>query len=290
MPHSVVPARAGESGLTALLRIRKIAPDCAVCAHGHCGRPDRVRRMKTLQAPVPTRIADDGIATAFLSFVADESFPCVGAKAALARDAIETHAFERLGNRANDAPLLDALAAFARRIDIIPEQDTTVHSFVALFDGPTDMDERRFEAMLWSQLQRLHDLDAHRGTRWAEGIARGPDDPRFSLSLAGHPFFVIGLHPGASIRRRWCSTRTASSIACVRTVPTRRCRRRRGSVTWRCRDRSTRTWPISAARRKRASTAVARLKRTGAVLSMRGNRDEQRAGGRTHSAVFGPRG
>ena len=154
--------------------------------------------MKTLQAPVPTRIADDGIATAFLSVVADESFPCVGAKAALARDAIETHAFERLGNRANDAPLLDALAAFARRIDIIPEQDTTVHSFVALFDGPTDMDERRFEAMLWSQLQRLHDLDAHRGTRWAEGIARGPDDPRFSLSLAGHPFFVIGLHPGAS--------------------------------------------------------------------------------------------
>ncbi len=49
-----------------------------------------------------------------------------------------------------------------------------------------------------SQLQGLHDLDLRRGSRWASDVGRGPNDPRFSLSLAGHPFFVIGLHPGAS--------------------------------------------------------------------------------------------
>lgn len=122
----------------------------------------------------------------------------MGAKAALARDAIEPHVFGRLGNRANDGPLLEVLTRFARRIDEAGEEDTTVRSLVALFDGPADTDERRFEAMLWSQLQHLHDLDVRRGTPWAPDVSRDPDDPRFSLSLAGHPFFVIGLHAGAS--------------------------------------------------------------------------------------------
>jgi FPC/CPF motif-containing protein YcgG len=153
--------------------------------------------MKTssLQSPAGP---GDVLSQRFLGKIADQDFPCVGSKAALARDAIETFELQRLGSRANDGPLLDALAAFASRIEAMPDTDTTVHSFVALFDGPFDADERRFEAMLWSQLQRLHDLDARRGTPWARDVSRDPDDPRFSLSLAGHPFFVIGLHPGAS--------------------------------------------------------------------------------------------
>lgn len=142
----------------------------------------------------------------FLAFVDAPEFPCVGSKAALAKGAIRPHAFGRLGDRANDAPLLDALAEFSGVIDGAPEDDRTVHSFVAVFDGPNDTDEQRFEALLWSQLQRLHDLDARRGTPWAEDVSRNPDDPHFSLSLAGHPFFVIGLHPGASrIARRFSS-------------------------------------------------------------------------------------
>lgn len=78
------------------------------------------------------------------------------------------------------------------------EDSTTVHSFAALFHGPDDADELRFEAMLWSQLQRLHDLDVKRGTGWSPEVSRNPNDPHFSLSIAGHAFFVIGLHPGAS--------------------------------------------------------------------------------------------
>src|SRR5690606_15160278 len=53
------------------------------------------------------------------------------------------------------------------------------------------------------QLQRLHELGGRRGSPWARDVSRDPADPRFSLSLAGHPFFVIGLHAGASrIARR----------------------------------------------------------------------------------------
>lgn len=142
------------------------------------------------------------MASAFLEFVDDGPFPCVGAKAALAHDAISLHELGRLGDRGNDASLLDRLGAFAAMLEAGGPDDGPLYSLVALFRGPRDTDERRFEALLWAQLQRLHDLDARRGRHWAGDVSRDPDDPRFSLSLAGHPFFVIGLHPGASRRAR----------------------------------------------------------------------------------------
>ncbi|HEX5693112.1 MAG TPA: YqcI/YcgG family protein, partial [Arenimonas sp.] len=122
----------------------------------------------------------------------------MGAKAALARDALEVHEFGPLGSRANDGRLLDHIVRFARRRDQDEPGDSTVHSLAAVFAGPADTDERRFEALLWSQLQRLHLLDVARGARWARDVSQDPDSPEFSLSLGGHPFFVIGLHPGAS--------------------------------------------------------------------------------------------
>ena len=155
-------------------------------------------------APSACRHAASERSTAFLRHVEAATFPCVGAKAALAQGSIHPVELGSLGDRANDAPLLHALAAFRRRIEALAEDATVVHSLIALFDGPTDTDELRFEALLWSQLQRLHRLDVRRGIAWAPGVSRDPDDPKFSLSLAGHPYFVIGLHPGASrIARRF---------------------------------------------------------------------------------------
>lgn len=163
-----------------------------------------LRRSDAAPAPspaahAPTGATTDGAVTArFLDFVGDASFPCVGSKAALARGAIQAHEFRALGDRVNDAPLLDRLHAFAAMVDACDPADTTVHSFVTLFDGPFNAGEQRFEALLWSQLQRLYELDVRRGSRWADDVSRDPDSPQFSLSLGGHPFFVIGLHPGAS--------------------------------------------------------------------------------------------
>lgn len=163
-----------------------------------CPRSTRAAARPAAPSAPAAIDAPGTIAARFLEFVAEPAFPCVGSKAALARGAIETCEFGRLGERANDVALLDSLAAFARRVDAMDPNDSTIHSFVAVFEGPQDTDERRFEALLWSQLQRLHEVDVRRGTPWADDVSRDPDDPRFSLSLAGHPFFVIGLHPGAS--------------------------------------------------------------------------------------------
>lgn len=164
----------------------------------HPGRPRRSPENRPSGPPA----ADGPLAARFRAHVEAGDFPCVGAKAALARDALEVHAFGTLGARANDGPLLDRIVRFARQRDRDAPEDSTVHSLAAVFEGPCDTDEQRFEALLWSQLQRLHLLDVRRGSRWARDVTQDPDSPKFSLCLGGHPFFVIGLHAGASRRAR----------------------------------------------------------------------------------------
>jgi FPC/CPF motif-containing protein YcgG len=154
-------------------------------------------------APVSSYEADSRSAC-FLEHVAASWFPCVGSKAALARCAIRTVELHSMQCPNDAARLLDEIHGFAAFVDAQPEESATVHSMVALYAHPCRTDEAGFERALWATLQRLHDLDHARGQPWAADVATDPDSTRFSLSLGGHPFFVIGLHPGASrIARRF---------------------------------------------------------------------------------------
>lgn len=162
------------------------------------GLPRRPRCATTTVRDTTSAVPRSRMGAAFRAFIADADFPCVGAKGALAHDAIVIREYGELGSRGNDAPLLAALTGFAVAVERRPADDRILHSFAAVFAGPLLTGERRFEALLWAQLQRLHELDARRGCRWAADVSDDPADAHFSLSLAGHPFFVVGLHPGAS--------------------------------------------------------------------------------------------
>lgn len=134
----------------------------------------------------------------FLDFLRNDSFPCVGARFALARGSIETHEFGPLGDRHNDQLITDGLSQFVEKIESSPADDNVVHSYVAIFRGPLDMTERRFESSMWSQLWRMHQLDVMAGNHPADDVSNDTDSAQFSLSMSGHPFFLIGLHPHAS--------------------------------------------------------------------------------------------
>lgn len=140
----------------------------------------------------------------FLAFIEEDHFPCVGAKAALSHGALRTAEFSTLGDPNHDRSLLAALTEFAAMISAPAGPDKIPHSFAALFHGPFGTGELRFERLLWHQLWRLHVLDRTDGVRQASDVSSDTGSAKFSLSLAGHPFFVIGLHPGASrIARRF---------------------------------------------------------------------------------------
>lgn len=129
------------------------------------------------------------------SHVAARDFPCVGAKAALARGTLNVLACNRIDSAWDDLRIHDGLMRFAAAYR---EEPGLFRSFAVVFEGPGDLDEPAFEAALWARLQSLSDKDAWRGQSYDPRVSPDPDDPHFSLSFGGEGFFVVGLHPHAS--------------------------------------------------------------------------------------------
>ncbi|GAC1570971.1 MAG: guanitoxin biosynthesis heme-dependent pre-guanitoxin N-hydroxylase GntA [Candidatus Elarobacter sp.] len=131
---------------------------------------------------------------AFRSFVLDDAFSCLGAKSAIRRGTYRLGVYESLDDPAGTEGLARDLYAFTAERRGFESHFTT---YVAVFRDRLFCDEVAFERALWSQLQRLHDLD-RRFHPWDTRVSSDPADPKFSFSIAGNAFFVVGLHPKAS--------------------------------------------------------------------------------------------
>lgn len=127
--------------------------------------------------------------------VADTAFPCVGAKAAMARGTLNVLACSRIDSAWDDLRIHDGLVRFAEAYRAEP---ALFRSFAVVFDGPDDLDEPAFEQALWSRVQSLSDKDVWRGQHYDGRVSHDPNDPHFSLSFGGEAFFIVGLHPRAS--------------------------------------------------------------------------------------------
>src|SRR4051794_18481906 len=146
--------------------------------------------------------AKEDVAAEFVAFVQDESFPCLGAKAAVNAGSFTISEYACLGAADNTAELADALRGFLQPA-AGPAGDFA--TFIAIFRGPLDLDEERFESLLWSQLEILNRLDAPNNS-WDPAVSSDPKDPHFSFSFAGHALYVIGMHGNSSRlarRFRW---------------------------------------------------------------------------------------
>lgn len=127
-------------------------------------------------------------------FIAAKSFPCVGAKSALNKERLQLQEFGALGDPEVTPALHAALRAYSHAY---PDPGTVPATFIAVFEHAL-LDEQRFEALLWGQLQALHALDCAHRIGWAQDVADDPERKDFSFSVGGRAFFVVGLHPGAS--------------------------------------------------------------------------------------------
>lgn len=123
------------------------------------------------------------------------AFPCVGAKAALARGTLQVLACNRIDSAWDDLRIHDGLVRFA---DAYRHDQAMYRSFAVVFDGPDDLDEAAFEAALWQRAQSLSDKDVWRGQGYDTRVSPDPSNPHFSLSFGGEAFFIVGLHPNAS--------------------------------------------------------------------------------------------
>ena len=159
----------------------------------------RGRSVYPVHAPFPAlpwRHAQQGsFETLIENHVAERAFPCVGAKAALARGTLDVLACSRLDSAWDDLRIHDALLTFAAAYRAEP---TLFRSLAVVFEGPDDLDEAGFEACLWHRVQSLSDKDVWRGQTYDARVSHDPESQHFSLSFGGEAFFVVGLHLNAS--------------------------------------------------------------------------------------------
>lgn len=123
------------------------------------------------------------------------SFPCVGAKAALARGTLRVLAANRIDSAWDDVRIHEELLRFSAAYRTEP---TLFRSLAIVFEGPDHLTERAFEQALWARVQSLSDKDVWRGQDYDTRVSPDPGNPHFSLSFGGEAFFIVGLHPHAS--------------------------------------------------------------------------------------------
>lgn len=152
-----------------------------------------------LEKPAPMfnwrHAAQDELEALMFSHVEDRDFPCVGAKAALARGTLQVLACNRIDSNWDDLRIHDGLLNFAGSYR---EDPALFRSFAVIFEGPDDLAETEFEAALWARVQSLSDKDVWRGQDYDPRVSPDPENPHFSLSFGGEAFFIVGLHPNAS--------------------------------------------------------------------------------------------
>ncbi|HJO64296.1 guanitoxin biosynthesis heme-dependent pre-guanitoxin N-hydroxylase GntA [Sphingomonas sanguinis] len=127
--------------------------------------------------------------------IAAADFPCVGAKAAMARGTLEILGARDIASAWDDLRIHDRLRRFAACYRAEPQ---LFRSLAVVFAGPDELDEAAFERAVWARIQSLSDKDVWLGQDWDARVSADPDDPHFSLSFGGEAFFVVGLHPHAS--------------------------------------------------------------------------------------------
>ncbi|GAA0460077.1 MULTISPECIES: guanitoxin biosynthesis heme-dependent pre-guanitoxin N-hydroxylase GntA [Sphingomonas] len=139
--------------------------------------------------------AQERLEAMMFAHVGERDFPCVGAKAALAKGTLEVFGCTRIDSAWDDVRIHDALLRFAQAY----RRDKTMYrSFAVVFDGPDDLSEAAFERALWQRVQSLSDKDVWRGQEYDTRVSPDPENPHFSLSFGGEAFFVVGLHPNSS--------------------------------------------------------------------------------------------
>ncbi|MQA85037.1 MAG: YqcI/YcgG family protein [Streptosporangiales bacterium] len=134
------------------------------------------------------------VLAALTEFIRSEQFSCVGAKTAVAGSSLVHRHYSALGEVSEVGRMYEDLRSFAeRRVSI----DAHFATFAATFDSPRRSDEVTFERLLWRQLQLLHDIDS-RWFGWHRDFSPFPEAENFGFCVSGWPFFVVGMHDGAS--------------------------------------------------------------------------------------------
>ncbi len=130
----------------------------------------------------------------FQDFILDKAYPCVAARAAIAREHLACFIADHMECPKDDHLILAFLYKF---IENFRGTASTLHSAAVIFKRPDIQDEESFDTLLWKKLESLRLLDEKRFS-YDKRVSADPLSPDFSFSLGEEAFFIIGLHPASS--------------------------------------------------------------------------------------------
>ncbi|MEO7916299.1 MAG: guanitoxin biosynthesis heme-dependent pre-guanitoxin N-hydroxylase GntA [Dokdonella sp.] len=149
--------------------------------------------MKDALPITPMASANADIVRAFKAMVRRKSFPCLGAKSALKREALDILCAGDIVAAIDDQRI-------TRELQLLAEKTTKDETFISkaiLFPRSSMLSESEFEAALWQRLRAIHVIDRE-SYGWDDSVSDDPQSPHFSMSVGGRGYFIVGLHPGAS--------------------------------------------------------------------------------------------
>ncbi len=130
----------------------------------------------------------------YLSFLNEKQFPCIAAKAALARQNVKCLVVSHMACPNDDTEILQFLYEF---VDEYRESKDFYHSAAIIFAGPKLCSEEQFDYLLWERLQALQNLDAKK-YGYDIRVEADTSSAKFSFSIKEEAFYIIGLHASSS--------------------------------------------------------------------------------------------
>lgn len=128
----------------------------------------------------------------FEDFILAQNHPCVMAQSSFKLNQVDLFTYENMGSDESSKALLENLKQY---IDTYDFEASDYRSFLAVFPGEEINSEELFEEKLWTQLHTLHLLDDR---EWDHEVSNDPDSAKFSFSVAGKAFYIVGMHPKSS--------------------------------------------------------------------------------------------
>lgn len=184
----------------ALSLIPQVNPYRASIIHGSYAKWQDDKLVRVFEPERKLSAQAECVHENFRRHVANQDFPCIGAKAAVNGNCYRFGFYAEMNQPESTAGLAHDLWAYSREQATFK---TNYATFTASFALPNVTDEKSWEKMLWTQLENLHELD-RRHYAWDKTVSSNPEDANFSFSFAETGFFVVGLHPASSrISRRF---------------------------------------------------------------------------------------
>ncbi len=125
-------------------------------------------------------------------FILEQDHPCIMAQSSFKLNQVALFTYNKMGSEESAKALLTDLKTYIDNYDF---KSSEYRSLLAVYPNETISSEDDFEEKLWDQLMNLHLLDDQ---EWDSSVSDDPENAKFSFSVAGKAFYVVGMHPLSS--------------------------------------------------------------------------------------------